>query len=40
MLDKIRRLDALRDEFDRNLALLRKSGRCQKIIDSYLDALK
>lgn len=35
-----RQLDALRDEFDRNLALLRKSGRCQKIIDSYLDALK
>ena len=35
-----RKLEALRDEFDRNLAQLRRSDRYQKIIKSYLDALK
>ena len=37
---RARDLGRLRDEFDRNLALLKGSGKYQKIIDAYMESLR
>jgi polar amino acid transport system substrate-binding protein len=37
---RVRDLGRLRDEFDRNLALLKESGKYQKIIDAYMESLR